>query len=73
MILIQCVVSNIAWEFDDNDNINDIPNTVYLKINRDWDDITDDEVNDIISDELSDRYGFLHNGFSIDELIVTKE
>ena len=36
------------------------------------DDITDEEVADIISDELSDRYGHLHFGFCIDDFELTK-
>lgn len=79
MAIIKCTVSNIEWVYDDEEDIIEnggkgvehiLPNIVNMIINHTWNDITREEAIDIVSDELSDRYGFLHNGFVVDELDI---
>lgn len=81
MSIIKCEISNIEWVYDDDDDVVEnggkgsdysLPNIVHMTIQRDWEDITRDEAIDIISDELSNRYGFLHDGFSVDKLEIVK-
>ena len=76
MSIIKCKISNIEWVYDEDDVVensdNLLPNVVHMTIHSNWEDITRDEAIDIISDELSDRYGFLHDGFSVDKLEIVK-
>lgn len=71
MTKIKCEVSGIQWDYDEGEEEN-LPTEDTIIINHPWDDITDEEVADIISDELSDRYGHLHFGFCIDDFELTK-
>lgn len=52
-------VYNIEWETDGAEV--DLPEQVEIVLETETDD--GDELSDLISDELSDEYGFLHNGF----------
>lgn len=61
-------------DLDDGDLLdeavgNKLPRDVIFKASEvalDSDDLPDDEVSDILSDKLSDAYGYCHNGFDVE-------
>jgi len=55
-------VTNIQWDADDPADVADLPRDVVLKINVPYD-ADEDDIDDIVADELTDRYGFTHGGF----------
>ena len=55
-------VRNIQWDADDPADVADLPRNVDLKINVPYD-ADEDDIDDIVADELTDRYGFTHGGF----------
>jgi hypothetical protein len=61
-------------DFDELMHRNDEPNLPtelfvdYNDISEDWEELDEDEKVDIISDYLSDEYGFCHDGFDYEEL-----
>ena len=59
-------VSNISWEADDMSDVADLPTSCSVVINdNDVDDIDNfEEVDQYISDYLSDTYGFTHAWYS---------
>ncbi len=54
-------ITEISWDTD-GETIDDLPTEV--KIEWDWDDWDEEE----ISDWLSDEYGWLVNGFCVEEI-----
>ena len=58
-------VYNIDWDTDGEDV--DLPNEVEVDVPAEIVAYGDNEVEDFISDYLSDEYGFCHNGFNIKE------
>lgn len=57
-------VYNIDWDTDGEDV--DLPNEIEVNVPAEVVDY--DDVNDYISDWLSDEYGFCHNGFLLEEI-----
>ena len=55
-------VRNIQWDADDPADIADLPRNVDLKINVPFN-ADEDDIDDIVADELTDRFGFTHDGF----------
>jgi hypothetical protein len=55
-------VTNIQWDADNPADVADLPRDVVLKINVPYD-ADEDDIDDIVADELTDRYGFTHGGF----------
>lgn len=46
--------------------MNNLPTELYVKptdIDEEWDEMDDDEREEVMSDYLSDTYGFCHKGF----------
>ena len=54
-------VTNIRWETDGE--WVDLPSTVYMSLEV----MSDDDTEETISDILSDKWGWLHNGFTWEE------
>jgi hypothetical protein len=73
MSVIKCEVSNIEWVYDDDGDVGEMPDVVNMTICHDCAVTSRDEAIDFISEELSNIYGVLHNGFSVDELEITEE
>lgn len=67
------LISDIAWDVDDSDDLDDLPSEVIIDSPSE-DMLTElkegglDGACDLISDYLSDQYGFCHNGFTVDLL-----
>ena len=61
------MVTNIQWDTDgDKENLMDLP--AELSIDADTLSISDkDEIEETISDYLSDTYGFCHYGFDFEK------
>ena len=61
------MVTNIQWDTDgDKENLMDLP--AELSIDADTLSISDkDEIEETISDYLSDTYGFCHYGFNFEK------
>lgn len=64
-------VYNIDWDTDgDNDIKNTLPDELLL--NTEYLDIQDDEniyeIEDVVSEYLSDEYGYCHYGFSFERV-----
>ena len=61
------MVTNIQWDTDgDKENLMDLP--AELSIDTDTLSISDeDEIEETISDYLSDTYGFCHYGFDFEK------
>lgn len=68
---MKIIITNIKWDLShevDNETTNydmvlkdyNLPIQTTLEVD---DDLEDDEVEEIVSDFLSDTYGFCHNGF----------
>ena len=55
-------VSNI--EYDTDGEVIDLPTTLKVEVSNDLD---KDEIEDFISDEISNQTGFCHLGFSFSE------
>jgi len=51
---------NIRWDTDGEEI--DLPRTVHVELEAE----DDEELEDLVSDELSDRTGFCHFGFDLD-------
>ena len=73
MSIIKCQVSNIEWDYDDEGDVGEMPDVVNMTIRHDCEVTSRDEAIDYISDELSNIYGVLHNGFVVDELEITED
>ena len=54
-------VSHIAWDVDDPDDRDGLPDTVVVYVPEEV--VAADGEEDYISEYLSDKYGFCHNGF----------
>lgn len=68
---VVCDVTDIDWEIDDEGDFDDygLPTEIIgLTLEHTLEDITDEEIADIVSDKISDMYGFLHNGFNIENI-----
>ena len=63
-------VYNIDWDTDDNDIKSTLPDELLL--NTEYLDIQDDEniyeIEDVVSEYLSDEYGYCHRGFSFERV-----
>jgi len=55
-------VRNIQWDADNPADVADLPRNVDLKINVPFN-ADEDDIDDIVADELTDRFGFTHDGF----------
>ena len=73
MSIIKCEVSNIEWVYDNDEDVGEMPDVVNMTICHDCMVTSRDEAIDFISEELSNIYGVLHNGFVVDELIIEEE
>jgi len=60
MITVQ--VTNICWDTD-GDIFTDLPLSVSYEFDED---MSEDEVDEVVGDKLSDDYGYCHNGFYFD-------
>ena len=58
--MINVKVTNISWDVDEDD-APVLPSEEYYSFEDDTD---EDEIEDFVSDKLSDDYGYCHNGFS---------
>jgi hypothetical protein len=72
-ITMKVQVFGVKWETDntpeDSEVLGTLPTNVVLDIPN-WVDTNDEEeLLDFISDELSNEYGFLHNGWPYHKLI----
>ena len=65
---MQVRVFNIEWDCDEEDRSGlGLPEEDVIEIPVEEDDnLTDEELQEIISDTLSEMYGFCHNGFMYD-------
>lgn len=54
-------VSHIAWDVDDPDELDDLPDTVIVYVPEEL--VAADEEEEYIREYLSNEYGFCHNGF----------
>lgn len=63
---IPVVISDIKWEPDEENGLaDDLPNEIEVNIPKDeLPDTEDEDIEEYISEWLSDEYGFFHNGFS---------
>lgn len=63
-------VSKIKWDVDNKSDIKNLPKTMTVEVTSyDVDDITDEyEVEDFISDYITDEIGFCHDGFEMEEV-----
>ena len=57
---MRVIISNIDWDIDEDDSPN-LPTSEVYDLD---DDTEEDEIEDLVSDKLSDDYGYCHNGFS---------
>ena len=63
-------VFNIDWDVDDKKDLENLPTEVRCIVfnGADVENIDNqDEVEDYLSEKLSDDYGFCHNGFDYEE------
>ena len=44
-----------------------LPKEIHVAYNGDWNDLNEFEKEELLSDWLSDTYGFCHNGFAYQE------
>ena len=71
---IKCDVVDIEWGDIDDESVNcdietALPNKIVgLTFEHSLDDITDEEIADIVSDKISDDYGFCHFGFLLENI-----
>lgn len=63
-------VNKIKWDVDNKSSLKSLPKTMTVEVTSyDVDDITDEyEVEDFISDYITDETGFCHDGFEMDEV-----
>jgi len=66
---MQIEFHDVKWNADDPEDIKDLPTTFKANI---FDIIPEDEFSEILSDYISDKYGFCHEGFEYD-FIAEKE
>ncbi len=62
-------VSKIKWDVDNKSDFKNLPKTMTVEVTSDdVEDITDEyEVEDFISDYITDEAGFCHDGFEMEE------
>lgn len=53
-------VTDIAWDVDDPKDFENLPQDVTIVLTED----DDEDVDLVLSDILSDQFGFCHNGFN---------
>jgi len=63
-------VYDIEWDVDDEEDLEDLPTKVKVKLptsifNDEDETDYEDIVSEYVSDYLSDEYGFTHNGFKL--------
>jgi len=64
------IVNGVKWDADDEEDIANLPTTVTLKIDNDkLEDMDEDDIDDFIADELSNEYGFTHDGWGSSKVI----
>jgi hypothetical protein len=56
-------VTEIEWETDGEEV--ELPTDLYIEL--DSESMTDSEIEEVLSDEITERTGWLHNGFSWEE------
>lgn len=66
---------DIQWDIDDENELADLPSTMDFEIRLETDEnqLIPDEVEDTISDELTSRTGFCHNGFGVSYSVVRSQ
>ena len=64
-------VFNIKWDLDEPEDINCVPNEMIVDIsNKEIDNLNnEEEIEDYISDFISDEIGFCNDGFDYIEII----
>ena len=66
---IEVIVTDIKWDVDHDSDSENLPKEVLYTFDRNEFDCSDDElqdeIEDIVSEKLSDDYGYCHDGFSI--------
>ena len=63
------IVTDIKWDIDNDDNYNEeayenLPSEVEVTIDVEEEELDDEDAEYAISEYLSDKYGFCHDGFS---------
>jgi hypothetical protein len=68
---VKIKVLHVRWEADNMNDVEDLPSDVELEIDADTftDYENDDDSEELISDELSNQYGFTHNGWASHQII----
>ena len=62
------LIHNIKWDCDGDNSVElGLPTTIMV-VNADNYDEDDDESTDILSDHLSDVFGFCHEGFFVEKI-----
>lgn len=56
-------ISNILWDTDDEET--DLPEALSVPFQQLGDDIPESELSEVVSDWLTDEYGYCHFGFTI--------
>ena len=66
---IKVIVTDIKWDVDHDSDSENLPKEVLYTFDRNEFDCIDDElqneIEDIVSEKLSDDYGYCHDGFSV--------
>ena len=57
---MKILVTDIEWDVDDEEDMVDLPSELTLETNED---LHGDELEEWISDEISNETGFCHRGF----------
>ena len=60
----QFKVSNIKWDADDAEDVKDLPTSVTIAVDIPAD-ADEDQVEELVADALTDKYGFTHDGFEM--------
>ncbi len=58
-------VEDIWWDTDTDEEFDELPRRIVVDVD---DDINIDDVEDYISDWLSDTYGYCHHGFYYEKI-----
>ena len=60
----QIKVSSIKWDADDDEDVKDLPTSVTIDVDIPAD-ADEDQVEELVADALTDKYGFTHDGFEM--------
>ncbi len=63
--MVKYLITDIWWDVDEDEEFDSLPQRITVKVSKDKD---IDDIEEYLSEMITDKYGFCHNGFAYDEI-----